>query len=314
MKKSFFAFAILGWMLLLSPGCKSPPPPPLMPPLPQPDPSALLKFEGIDASDIDHIRMDFRLVVENPRTDPARAKIEALKIEINGLETEEGIRIVPETAVRPFPVDGVRGNGEPGASPSGDSAKSLPGSAAVPLRLELDLEALGKAGLSLADDYRVKISAAVDFSYGPGLPVRAAAQENAVFPRIQKPVFTITHIAVLQAELINTRFRVKLRVENPNPFPMELSAFQYLLYGDGRFWADGNEKNVLSIPARDSAEARLFLVMNFMGMKRDLLDQVIAFQNVRYRFTGEALVTTGIEYLPKFPSGFDLSGYSEVLE
>jgi hypothetical protein len=51
-----------------------------------------------------------------------------------------------------------------------------------------------------------------------------------------------------------------------------------------------------------------------MGMKRDLLDQVIAFQNVRYRFTGEALVTTGIEYLPKFPSGFDLSGYSEVFE
>jgi hypothetical protein len=32
------------------------------------------------------------------------------------------------------------------------------------------------------------------------------------------------------------------------------------------------------------------------------------------RFTGEALVTTGIEYLPKFPSVFDLSGYVEVLE
>jgi LEA14-like dessication related protein len=299
MKKSFFAFAVSLWMLLLSPGCKTPPPP--LPPPPQPDPSALLRFEGIDASDIDHVGMEFKLILENPRPDPARAKIEDLKVEINGLETEEGILIVPETAVHPFPVDG-------------ESADSRPGLAAVPLRLELDLETLGKAGLSLADDYHVKVSAAVDFSYGPGLPVRTAVLENAVFPRIQKPLFTITDIAVLQAELINTRFRVKLKVENPNPFPMELSAFRYLLYGDGRFWADGNEKNVLSIPARDSAEAKLFLIMNFMGMKRDLLDQVIAFQDVRYRFTGEALVSTGIEYLPTFPSGFDLSGYSEVLE
>ena len=180
MKKSFFALAVSLWMLFLSPGCKTPPPPPP----PQPDPSALLRFEGIDAADIDHVGMEFRLVVENPRSEPARAAIEDLKVEINGLEIEEGIRIADETPARPFTVDGVRGNG--------DFPEPRPGSAAVPLRLELDLEALGKAGLSLADDYHVTISAAVDFSYGPGLPVRAVARENAVFPRIQKPVFTIT--------------------------------------------------------------------------------------------------------------------------
>jgi LEA14-like dessication related protein len=309
MKKFLSAFVISLWTLLLSLGCKTPPPPP--PPPPQGDPSALLKFEGIDASDIDHVSMEFRLTVENPRIEPARAKIEDLKVEINGLEAVEGIRVVPETAAHLFPVDGawVRGSGESGAS-----TEVRPGLAAVPFRVELDLETLGKAGLSLAGDYHIKISAAVDFSYGSGLPVRTMVLENAVFPRIQKPVFTITDIAVLQAELINTRFRVKLRIENPNPFPMELSAFQYQLYGSGRFWADGNEKNVLSIPAGDSAEAKLFLVMNFMGMKRDLLDRVITFQDVRYRFTGRALVTTGIEYLPTFPSDFDLSGYSEVFE
>jgi LEA14-like dessication related protein len=301
MKRSLFA--VLCWILLLS--CKTPPAPPPPPPAPQPDPSAFLGFTGIDAPDIDHVGMEFRLTVENPRNDPARARVESLRVEINGLEAEVGIRILPEAAARPFPVDGAfpLGNGE-----------SLPGSAAIALRMELDLETLSRMGLSLADDYQVKVLAALDLSYGSGPLVRITALENAVFPRIRKPVFTITDIAVLQAELINTRFRVRLKVENPNPFPMELSAFQYELYGSGRFWADGNEKNVLLIPARDSAEAKLFLVMNFMGMKRDLLDQIIAFQNVRYRFTGEALVTTGIDYLPRFPSGFDLSGYSEVFE
>jgi LEA14-like dessication related protein len=301
MKKSVLAVSF--WALLLSLGCKTPPSPP--PPPPQPDPSVLLTFEGIDASSINQVRMEFRLVAENPRTDPVRVKIEDLKVAINGLEAEEGIRVTSETMGRPFPVEGarVRGTGEP-----------LPASASVLFRVELDLETLNKTGLSLADDYRVKVSAAADFSYGSGPPVRAGALESAVFPGIRKPVFTITDIAVLQAELVNTRFRVKLKIENPNPFPMELSAFRYQLYGSGRFWADGNEKNVLSIPARDSAEAKLFLVMNFMGMRRELLDQVIAFQNVRYRFTGEAIVTTGITYLPEFPSVFDLSGYSEVFE
>jgi hypothetical protein len=294
--------AVLFWIFLLSLGCKTPSPPP---PPPQPNPSAALTFEGIDAFSIDQVRMEFRLLAENPRTDPARVKIEDIKVEINGREAEEGIRVTSETTAYPFPVGGaqIRGTGE-----------ILPASAALPVRLELDLETLNKAGFPLADDYHVQVSAAVDFSYGSGLPVKTAALESAVFPRIRPPVFTITDIAVLQAELINTRFRVRLKVENPNPFPMELSAFRYQLYGSGRFWADGNEKNVLSIPARDSAEAKLFLIMNFMGMRRELLDQVIAFQNVRYRFTGEATVATGITYLPEFPSVFDLSGYSEVFE
>jgi LEA14-like dessication related protein len=118
----------------------------------------------------------------------------------------------------------------------------------------------------------------------------------------------------LKAELINTRFRVSLKVDNPNPFPMELSSFVYELYGEGRFWADGREKNVLKIPALETAETRLFLVMNFIDMKRSLLDQIINLQDVNYRFKGEALVRTEVDYLPQFRTVFDLSGYSQVFD
>jgi hypothetical protein len=54
--------------------------------------------------------------------------------------------------------------------------------------------------------------------------------------------------------------------------------------------------------------------MNFINMRRELLNEVIALGQVPYRFTGEALVDTGIPMLPSFRMDFDRSGYSAVIE
>jgi LEA14-like dessication related protein len=137
-------------------------------------------------------------------------------------------------------------------------------------------------------------------------------------PEVLEPVFTITSIAVMQAELINTRFKVRVRVDNPNNFPLELSAFTYELYGGGRFWADGTETAskedgaVMQIPPEGFAEKDLFLLMNFMTMKREVLDQIIALKAVKYRFSGDVLVSTGA--LPRFTMRFDRSGESPVMQ
>jgi LEA14-like dessication related protein len=133
-------------------------------------------------------------------------------------------------------------------------------------------------------------------------------------PVVYPPVFNITDIAILQAELINTRFRVGLRIDNPNPFPIELSAFTYRLYGNGLFWAGGHERNVLTVNGNSSLSGNIFLLMNFIDMDRNLLDQIIQLEDVNYRFMGNVQVSTGVEDLPKFNSSFALSGYSRVLE
>jgi LEA14-like dessication related protein len=136
-------------------------------------------------------------------------------------------------------------------------------------------------------------------------------------PHLQEPVFTITSIAVLRAELINTRFKVRLRVDNPNTVPLELSSFSYELYGGGRFWADGKEtaskEDVMRIPPEGFAEKDLVLMMNFTNMKREVLDQIIALKAVKYRFSGDVLVSTGIASLPQFTMRFDRSGESPVM-
>lgn len=140
------------------------------------------------------------------------------------------------------------------------------------------------------------------------------AQGEGTFPRIREPVFTITAIRILQAELINTRFLVTLRIDNPNPFPVELSRFRYELYGDRRFWADGEVQDVLRVEGRSSTERQIGLVMNFIDMRRELLDRIIALKSVDYRFTGEAQISLDLGYIKDFESSFDQSGVAAVSE
>ena len=152
-------------------------------------------------------------------------------------------------------------------------------------------------------------------SPGEPAPVLERVQViEEVETKVLEPVFTITSIAILQAELINTRFRVSLRINNPNPFPVELSEFRYELYGNGRLWADGIEKNAFEVPGNSTVEGNLFLLMNFIDMQRNLLDQIINLVDVNYRFAGSALVDTLLEQHPNFRTSFDLSGYSRVFE
>ena len=149
-------------------------------------------------------------------------------------------------------------------------------------------------------------------SRGEETSIRETLQAN--LPRIYKPQVQILSIAVKRAELINTRLKVRLAIDNPNPFPLNLTRFSYELYGNGRFWADGSLADLGTIGGKERQEKDIFLVMNFINMKRDLLDQVIALRSVQYRFHGDLTIGTPFEYLPAFPYTFDRSGSSPVIE
>jgi len=178
----------------------------------------------------------------------------------------------------------------------------------------MDIAVLTEEGIAPADDYMVNLILDLDFLYDSDDPAKVPVSGLAVFPGVRPPVFSITSIAILKAELINTRFRVGLKISNPNPFPVELSAFSYELYGNGRLWADGSEKNIFKVNGKSSLQGNLFLLMNFINMRRDLLDQIINLVDVNYGFNGDVQVGTGVDYLPSFNTVFNLSGYSEVFD
>jgi len=141
--------------------------------------------------------------------------------------------------------------------------------------------------------------------------------ENAValdIKQIEEPEFTITSITILQADLINTRLKLTLEIDNPNAVPITLSSFRYELYGNNRFWASGIEEKLVDVPAQGLSEAEFEIEMNFINMRRQLLDDIIALREVRYRVTGSVDIETGLSRFPPFRMNFDYSGNSAVIK
>ena len=242
-------------------------------------PGPELIFTGVRADNPEYVHLDFLLELNDPAHSPERMKLESWQVVLNGREASRAFNVEMEENL---------------------------------VFLTMNVAILVADGHSQADDYTLDLLLSLNPDHAP--QQRIDVSGRAEFPGVRAPEFRINAIAILKAELVNTRFRVAIRIANRNPFPVELSSFRYELYGNGRFWADGAERDIIDIPGMSAVEGHLFLPMNFIGMDRRLLDQIIDLVDVNYRFAGEAQVSTGVEYLPSFNTAFDLSGYSQVFE
>ena len=295
----FFLYSFVLFLLCVAISCvtKAPPVPEtrpvaqaVPPAVPRERPAARLTFDRVEAVTPGSLSLLFLLEADNPEAGAAHVRAAAWKLTVNGVERNgEGILSME---------GGTLAAGSSGTYPLG--LETL-------LTAELFPDLPGVAG-------EAALTVDIVFTYASGEEVTIPTAAAASFPLVREPEVRITAIAVKKAELINTRFKVSLKVDNPNSFPVELSAFSYELYNAGRFWADGAREDVLTVPPESSAETDIFLVMNFINMSRDLLNQIAALRDIQYRFTGEARVSTGIEYVPQFIIKYDLSGYSRVVD
>jgi LEA14-like dessication related protein len=265
-------------------------------------PAAQISFDRFEfaAGDTGAVTLYFDLEAVNPRSEPAALALSNWNLTVHGRESGAGAVFFPGETERTLNA--------------GSSAR-------FPLRLELDARELPLTDVPSQEALPVELGVDLVFTYGAadgtgGLEAAGGARLTApgAFPLIREPVFTITEVAVKQAELINTRFKVHIRIDNPNFFPVDLSALVYELYGNGRFWADGKAAAITHAPAGGTSEIEVLLMMNFLDMGRELLDQIVALRQVNCRFAGEAVVRTGLDYLPQFRTGFDRSGLSGVIE
>jgi LEA14-like dessication related protein len=261
-----------------------------------PEASAVLKFERIEAFSIDQFALHYRLEIDNPQNQAMFVEIKDRKGSLNKIE------LTPDSASLTLDTEPALGAGFI-TDPASLAEKKLV------LNLKVDDIPSVKN-----DEYIANLVLILDFRYGDNAPFTCEVAANAVFPRIREPRFQIVSIAIIQADLINTKFKANIRVDNPNSFPVNLSSISYDLYGQGIHWASGRETDILHIPSKSSCETDFRFSMNFINMSRRLLDDIIAMRQVSYRFTGKAEVETGIDWLPSFKMIYERSGDSDVLK
>ena len=186
----------------------------------------------------------------------------------------------------------------------------LEGGASTELPVAVEVAVPASAGTEI--DFTIRAAAARVAAGGP--PIASSVEIRGRVPVIREPIFSVMSIKIKKAELINTKFEVVLRVENPNAVPLSLISLAYELFGDRRLWIDGSTGETIRVPANGSVDRKLSLAMNFINMKRDLLDQVIRLRVVDYHFKGNARIATEFPDFPEFSMPYDLTGQASVVE
>ncbi|MDR0567793.1 MAG: LEA type 2 family protein [Spirochaetaceae bacterium] len=257
-----------------------------------PSPRARLVFERAEAETIECISLYFTLEVTNPRAASADLNIQDWRIQLNKRPLHEGSSLI---------LDAKTPRVSAGAE------------AQFPVRLNLDMNRFSRPDEETGAEYLAELQMRLSFAFASGDTAVTQLDTEAVFPRIREPELSITSIAVGKGERVSaaSRFRLSLQVDNPNIFPLEVSAFSYSLYGDGVFWAEGEQNETLHVPANGSAETYVYCMIDFIEVKQ-LQKQLAALKQVQYRLTGETTILTNIVYLPEFRMGFDLSGDSRM--
>ncbi len=284
MRRTHFVL-ILPLISLFLTACATPPPP-------EPMPGLRLELDGASArvETPDSVSLELRILIVNG------GSAEALPGAMTGQVNLDGV---------PWPLrmDPPAAPLAPGASVSVPVSVSLPMPAPIPPAGDQASEDRAPETAALAPWTAV---VSMDTIVG-GEPGTLTLSASGTVPRIGRPSFTVTSIAIRQADLINTRLLVSLRVHNPNAFPVSLGGFSYELHGEGRYWASGSLARPSPVPALGSADITLELTMNFTTMNRQVLDQVMNLERLAYRLKGTVTVDMGLEVLPPFTLPFNLS-------
>jgi len=127
---------------------------------------------------------------------------------------------------------------------------------------------------------------------------------TALPPAIENPHVTLNNLQVLDMTLLEQRYAVTLRVQNPNPVPIPVSGVSFRLDINDTEFGRGVTNQAVTIPAYGEALVELSLVSNLAR----LFDQVRGMESnrgpsLRYRLSGGLSVSNRFGKLP-----FDYQG------
>jgi len=118
---------------------------------------------------------------------------------------------------------------------------------------------------------------------------------------LQSPRLSLVGVQVLSGDMFAQRFRVRVRVENPNDLELPVRGLEYQIILMGDSFADGTSADAFLLPARGEAEFDMLVTTNFVSSFGRLLSRVGGgkLEDIEYEITGKVFVEKGM--LRKIP-------------
>ena len=113
---------------------------------------------------------------------------------------------------------------------------------------------------------------------------------------LQSPHISVLNVQMLTTDMFAQKFRVRLKVENPNDIELKVTGLEYeiLLMGDG--FAEGNSSDRFLLPAKGEAEFDMSVSTNFVSSLGRLISRMNGgkLENIDYEIVGQVYVDKGM--------------------
>jgi LEA14-like dessication related protein len=128
-------------------------------------------------------------------------------------------------------------------------------------------------------------------------------------PRFEHPILSVVGVEVVAAQLTEQRFRVRMRVQNPNDRALPVTGLSYTLQLAGEDLGHGQSASAFTVAAHGEAEFDMTVTTNLATSIFRILPRLSdSSQPIEYRLAGT--VATELPFLRSIP--FDEHGSFQI--
>jgi LEA14-like dessication related protein len=133
---------------------------------------------------------------------------------------------------------------------------------------------------------------------------------STLSPKLESPDLEVVGIQMLSTDMFAQKFRVRVRVTNPNDLELQVRGIEYQIILMGDSFAEGNSTDRFVLPAMGEAEFDMTVTTNFVSSFGRLLSRVGGgkLENLDYEIAGHVMLDKG--FVKKIP--FSKSGQVDV--
>ncbi len=114
--------------------------------------------------------------------------------------------------------------------------------------------------------------------------------------KLQTPTVNVMGVQMLSGDMFSQRFRLRVKIENPNDIEVPVRSIEYTLFLMGDQFGEGQTESSFILPARGEAEFDMGVTTDFVSALGRLISRMGGnkLENVEYEIAGKLHLDKGL--------------------